>query len=139
AQAMDAPPVCDPVFMRCLAECFLSPDDAFSLSLCWQGQRLMAAVPTLRRGKLPKTRVSFDNSHMPYWLFPLDLREVGIADEVVAHLMKGADHLVFRRMHPKAAYTQALVRAAQRLDYPAVLASSWLADAFVRLRTPWED
>lgn len=138
ANAMEARPICDPIFMRCLAESFLSPDDRFSLSLLWQGNQLLAAVPIVREGKIPRSSVSFDNPHTPYWLFPIDLRSVGIADEVVGRLLKSSDTLVFRRMHPKAPYTQALFRAAKRLDCPVVLTHAPIADAFVRLEGSWD-
>lgn len=139
AQAMDAPPVCDPIFMRCLADCFLSPEDRFALDLCWQGRKLLAAVPIVREGKVPRSSVSFDNPHTPYWLFPMDLGVVGTADEVVTRLLKSSDHLVLRRMHPKSAPTQALLRAAKRLDCPVVVTSSSVADAFVRLQGSWDE
>lgn len=138
ADAMDAPPICDPVFTRCMAESFLTPRDRFSLHTLWQGPRLLSAVPMIHVKGLPQASVSFDNPHCPYWRFPLALDVPGVARSVLEHLSKDADYLVFRRLHPQAKLTRELIDAAESLGLHIAIHPAPLADAFVRLEGNWD-
>lgn len=138
AEAMDAPPVCDPIFTRCLADSFLTEEEKLSLHLLWQGPRLVAAVPMIRTGRMPRAWSSFDNPHHPYWLFPLDLRVDGAAESVVEHLLAGSDCLLFRRLHPEGPLCRALVRATESQGLDAILTPAPHADAFVRMAGSWD-
>lgn len=139
ADAMDAQPVCDPIFTRCLADSFLTEADDFSLHLLWQGSRLVSAIPMMRTGLVPRTWASFDNPHHPYWLFPLDPNVPGAAEEVVEHWMADADYGYFRRLHPEGQLCQALLGACHRKGFDALLSPQPHADAFVRLSGTWDE
>lgn len=138
ADAMDAPPICDPIFTRCMAESFLTEKDEFSVHALWRGERLLAAVPILRVGGLISACTSFDNPHHPYWHFPLDPSVPTAARSVVEHLLGDADCMVFRRLHPRAELTRSLVEAGESLGLHSVLTPAPHADAFVRLEGNWE-
>lgn len=139
ADAMDAQPVCDPIFTRCLADSFLTEADDFSLHLLWQGSRLVSAIPMMRTGALPRAWTSFDNPHHPYWLFPLDPRVPGAVEEVVRHWMEDADYACFRRLHRNGPLCQTLLRACKEQGFDALLSPQPHADAFVRLSGSFDE
>lgn len=99
----------------------------------------MAAVPVLRKGRVPRALTSFDTPHHPYWLFPLAPNAPEAAAAIIEYMLGRSEVVVLRRIHPQSRFCTSLVEAAEGMGLDVLLTQAHIADAFVELRESWEE
>ena len=105
------PVVAGPHWTSCYQRAFVPPGEGLVFGL-YRGDRLVGAVPLVRRGRLSRVLASMDNVHSPIWSFALDTSEPRVAEELLGRLLARADWLSFDRLRRSDPVWRALAGAA---------------------------
>jgi CelD/BcsL family acetyltransferase involved in cellulose biosynthesis len=137
AERCRLPLVAGPHWMDCFQRAFVAPGRGLVHAL-YRGDRLVAAVPLLRAGRLSRVLASMENDHSPIWTFALDTTVPLAAERLLDGLIGRADWLLLDRLRRSDPACTELARVAGARGLGAVLCE-YSGDTSIDLGRSFDD
>ena len=120
-------------------EGFFHDDKGVEMHLCHRGNRMVAALPVRRTGRLLRTLRTVENEHFVYWTAPADSQDPRLGSLLLDHLLDGVESLELRRLLLDGPLAVVLRQEASRRGLPVVEHENAEGEVSVPLVAPFAE